>query len=889
MNLLTISRRDILEIATSYTSKGYDHALVLVHASFDPGFGDQISEGKTTVRVAFASTTLALRYQVHALAATRSEFSASVVLTPLEDSDIPLDVADQLTRRIVIRVDPSTRLKSLFSATKIRSGVLPNTADALRLVEYLSSSHSGKIRPAPAGTLDRQHLMREVIRSVFGDVLTRLEDLLKWSIDASSGQRWAEAASRIPEAVLRDTLAELTRIIGPTSGLVTDLLASHGPQDLLTFGIVAEMLLPHPDLDASFVGERREFRVLLGAAQIPTEDVLRDYAHAATTVAKTVGTSERSVARAISAAEELVKSSSGFANPSLLVCSSLCHGGFSARAEALAQALDAPVATIDQSRAHLRYQALCAHVQATPVNTDRQAAEAALRLVAFHRRQAFVVPSGLADWTRRYLKELSWYDAAVNHAWSGGTNQKLSNATRKIAQFGSSTRQGWGRTFAAETAHRAAQHPLPSQLGVEDVLDKVVAPLVDDAPVLLVVMDGMSVAASNSIVSSILEGSVGAWQIAYPQDESLSAALAALPTVTSCSRTSLLSGRLVVGNQATERKNFAAWFAHSLKKSDSSWRAALYHKGALANPQSDEAMDAVSSVDQFRFVATVINTIDDSLDKADPMGKKWQIHDFPLLESLLRRAAEVGRTVVLASDHGHVVERHLSEINNGSREKDSARWRQADSTATEQEVRVAGNRVLCESGTAILAVDEDLRYTARKAGYHGGFSPEELITPIIVLSQTTAPHGYELGAILDAPSWWEIRDPGMPKQESPKPETRKHGQQESLDVFGKNTGPRWVVELGESKMFRDRVRSFAIGQLSKDQAIDRLRAIDDNNGRLPLATFREAFGLSGIKANGEISILQKFVNIDGVEVLAREGSDITLNTALLVEQFGLKG
>lgn len=50
----------------------------------------------------------------------------------------------------------------------------------------------------------------------------------------------------------------------------------------------------------------------------------------------------------------------------------------------------------------------------------------------------------------------------------------------------------------------------------------------------------------------------------------------------------------------------------------------------------------------------------------------------------------------------------------------SSRSRGASTPPGDGEVLVTGSRVLLHDGTAVLAVDENLRYGPIKSGYHGG-------------------------------------------------------------------------------------------------------------------------------------------------------------------------
>src|SRR5690606_21310979 len=91
-----------------------------------------------------------------------------------------------------------------------------------------------------------------------------------------------------------------------------------------------------------------------------------------------------------------------------------------------------------------------------------------------------------------------------------------------------------------------------------------------------------------------------------------------------------------------------------------------------------------------------------------------------------------GRTVVITADHGHVVERREGTMR-PHKAMSSGRSRPATPPPGDDEVFVAGTRVLLHDGAAVLPVTERLRYGPLKAGYHGGATPAEVVVPVIVL------------------------------------------------------------------------------------------------------------------------------------------------------------
>ncbi len=69
-----------------------------------------------------------------------------------------------------------------------------------------------------------------------------------------------------------------------------------------------------------------------------------------------------------------------------------------------------------------------------------------------------------------------------------------------------------------------------------------------------------------------------------------------------------------------------------------------------------------------------------------------------------------------------------------------------------------GPRVLVPGSAVVAAVDEAIHYTAKRAGYHGGASPAEVVVPVITLlpSDVLLPAGwYVYDAAGHTPAWWD--------------------------------------------------------------------------------------------------------------------------------------
>ena len=65
-----------------------------------------------------------------------------------------------------------------------------------------------------------------------------------------------------------------------------------------------------------------------------------------------------------------------------------------------------------------------------------------------------------------------------------------------------------------------------------------------------------------------------------------------------------------------------------------------------------------------------------------------------------------------------------------------------------------GPRVLGGDGAVIVPWNETLCYGASKHGYHGGVTPQEVLTPVLVFARGgAAPDGW-LPSELAPPAWW---------------------------------------------------------------------------------------------------------------------------------------
>ena len=171
---------------------------------------------------------------------------------------------------------------------------------------------------------------------------------------------------------------------------------------------------------------------------------------------------------------------------------------------------------------------------------------------------------------------------------------------------------------------------------------------------------------------------------------------------------------------------------------DKKFPPVLFHKKEVTEGSrgivSDDLSKAVLSPNN-RVVGVVINAIDDRLSGAEQIRDNWSINRVSPLGALLKLARDSGRVVVLAADHGHVWHRPDAQLLNS---EVSTRWRPKADDLHEGEISISGERVRDEVGlnTIIVPWTETIYYKRQQNGYHGGATPQEMICPLIILSDS---------------------------------------------------------------------------------------------------------------------------------------------------------
>lgn len=468
--------------------------------------------------------------------------------------------------------------------------------------------------------------------------------------------------------------------------------------------------------------------------------------------------------------------------------------------------------------------------------------------------------------------------------------------------------QEFARRLAAWAAHATAQHP-DGCLVVENVLDTVVRPLTGQAAPLLLVLDGMSSAVAAQLGE---EAERDGWREIVPRPEAGEtparlAAVSMLPSITRVSRASLLAGEAAEGGQSAETSGFTAFWKRRRKA------AALFHKAAIGGEAghalSHELMTALASD---AVVGVVLNTIDEALDNGrHGRGTTWSLADVTHLRELLAAARSYGRPVILVADHGHVLERG-SRTDGPTAAADgaeSARWRTGD-VVGEGEIAVHGPRVREGGGAVILPWREDIRYTGRRAGYHGGASLAEVTVPVLVLlpAGEEAPRDWvPLPRELSTPSWWRTQvigdvpesadvpadQPAVPSPARPTAPSESAPTTDAPPAAWSEAGPPVAESLGStvvsSEVYAAQKEYVRKAPEAKVVAavIDALVSAGGTMSPAALAAAISATGRVRRNIEGFVATVQRLLNVEGYPVLGfiDGGHAVKLDVPLLREQF----
>jgi len=825
-----------------------------------------------------------------------------VVITPLATHEVAEDIAARLARGRVYQPEGWDIVRQLFQAkeTDARLGRFAWMPQAL-----IDGAAQGPYSPVANGFLDLETAWREVLQRFLGLRSARPDAvaLLQWCTQPGSDA----ALKLLPAATRTDLTKWLGESAGAAGAMVLACVDTGRTADALALGLVCGVIyVPAGEGQAALGQAAIRLERYVGDRHVGIAEG-RAWAQAADQAIRAAGTNgmRGALDRADSLLNELRIAE--FAHLSDLLPSSLDQ-----RMRAFAGALAAHVAAPDDAqlaRVEQLADGVLKHSLASLQQQRMDRVEMARRLA---RWLMLPVPlaATVASAAAWQADEGAFVDWARFRLLGGDELTELDHAYDVMRSTVIARRNVFDQSFAQALLQWNAQTPGTEDrvVPVESVLDRVLGPIAASQPVLLLVMDGLSTSIYRELFTRI--NNMG-WVEMVPADaEHPLIGVAALPTVTEVSRTSLLCGRLALGTAANEKTGFASHPA-LLVHSRSEVPPRLFHKGDLADSTnlSQEVRSTIANPQQ-KVVGVVYNAVDDHLSGPHQLSQRWSLEDLRLLLPLLREAREARRVVVITADHGHLLEDGTTQVSGAfTPDKISDRWRPGRDARGPHEVAYGGGRVVTADNTkAVVCLwGESTRYAGKKNGYHGGVSPQEVAVPlsvIVPLGMNLA--GWELAPPAQ-PEWWELPHLAAAPAPAitPAPVARPAGRKAPVapvtqpSLFESHEGPAaqpvatavpaddWIGALLASSIYASQRQLAARVALPDDKMRLLLTSLSGRGGKLSRAALAQRFSLPEVRLGGLLSAVRRMLNVDQAPVLTVDetAGTIELNKALLLQQF----
>lgn len=834
------------------------------------------------------------------------EEGRALLVTPMAGVELGLEVTARLAARKLQDLQPWQSVRELFQARRLDPRVVTEGAWLAR--ELLATVPAGGYPPAPSGILDLDTAWAAVLQRLRLPGRPGMSHLLAASTGGSFGSSWFTLEDDFRKAIgrrLRDTA-------GPVGQQVLGAIeAGHG-EDLVPLGLVLDLLLAEEVLGqprALIVRTRME---TMGLHLEEPRLVAPWASEAMRWVVSGLGGTEvarKQAERALDRAEELVEQ---LGARDLAEASALLRCGLRARTSRLAEALlTGAHGNLERAKAEQAFERLRSHqlAQFDPAIAARRArAEDALRLARWLAGPN-ELPSSLGAQAYRYRCEGAYVDRVRQSIARGEGDPELVGVFSALVEVAAQRREAENRSFAEQLARAyAGTEGAGDVLLIEEALERVVVPLAKRLSVLLVVMDGMSQAVAEELVEDLQRQS-RLQRMSPSEHVHLPPMVGLLPSVTEVCRASLLCGRKTVGDQAQELEGFDQLASKHGWRGRAASQRLLFHKAELTGTHLALGKEVQAAIESSaKVVAVVVNVVDDQLSKGDQLRLDWKLDRVPVLQELVQRAELVGRAIVLTADHGHVVETGATR-KVGSTGTES-RWRRATGALEDGEIEVRGERVLLPTagGPCVTPWSECVRYSNPHAGYHGGASPQEVVTPLVVLVPEARCEELEgwRPEVHDPPWWWDGRDPSEvlpPVEPRPvaAPAVRKAPRKEltgplfpmaspDAGTETRTARPGWLEALFVSPVWSQQ-RQLAGRTPPADQDVaEVLIVLTLAGGKLSLEALRNRTRFTPMRLRGLLTAMERILNVDGYAVLEVDHGvgEVQLVKGLLFTQFGLQ-
>lgn len=813
----------------------------------------------------------------------------------------------RLARSRLFPIDDWASLCSLFKAKELdRSICDPAIAQAL-----LECAPPDGYPPVSAGILDAGTVWRAICRHVFemGESEPDLVSLLLWATGKPGPARYLNVSDE-----LRDSLRQrLTNNLGDVADSILRFIDNGAGADALALAVVCQVVFGEGQ-DSTLDAAAARMEQYHNNKPIP-KAVGRVLGRvAADAIADLDRNEDARLAMSLSRADELVRQ---FRCDEYAYRNRLTPLGYEQRLARFGKEVGLAVTNPGEDAVRsceLLHKDIGIHRIAKLGRRAEQISrtEMALRLVRWLSSSP-PAPTSLSDMVNVYRKELAFVDWARESICRGEDVAELSGAYQQLDQQVLARREEFNRTFAQSLANwTSVGSTVKDVCGVEDVLATFVAKVAEAGNrVLLIVLDGMSWAVCHELLGDFRQEH---WFEAT-LDESSSIPIpvvATVPSVTNYSRATLLSGALTRGDSGVEKRNFEANSALR-ERCDKRHPPVLFHKAEVTEGArgvlSEDVSKAILATNN-RIVGVVINAIDDRLSSAQQIRDNWTINRISPLGAMLKRARDSGRVVILASDHGHVWHRPDARL---LKSEAGSRWRPNSGDVQEGEIAISGSRVKDEAGQSAVVVPwtETIYYKRQQNGYHGGATPQEMVCPLVILTEVDLTEKSSAYSGLykceyAKPEWWSpapvataSTDEGQAAVVPVRPyppslfddlHDDKAAVEEQKKPVAQPKGFGWIERLFGSVAYKDQ-KELVRRHAPEDDLVRRcLEALDTSGGMMTPAAFSKAADVPAGRLDGLIARIQRLLNVDGYEILtmSRTENRIELNVLKLKRQFDVE-
>lgn len=856
---------------------------------------NQLQDGDDIYRIHQCDSPLAVRL---ALRQREPEVTVQVILTALEEADLGTDILLRLAKRKLHPINRWAIVKSLFDATTIDPRLTQHPCIADYLIEWRP------VQGYPAaigGFLDAEIAWSILLKECLGLISDRLDllSLLQWSTIPDHVQRYQQAPPDF-QAALLDWLTQTMGAIAPA--IIGCGNAQHAESsDAIAVGVVLDILF-NPEATGSVIDRaigKLEANYLSPGSQL--QPLAHIWSHSALEILRLKITDSQQQRQIIDRADTILKN---LGVDGLAYHSDVSAIGYAQRltqfAESIIAVINDPQYAILQKMEH-DFNLLKQHETAKQTQEVSGQCLMALRLCRWlveRQNQASTPIRSLDEAVLSELQQGGFIDWARLKLPVGHHHRPLAEAMKTLFEVVTKWREQQAQRFAqllqswTELGSNANVF-----IPIEQILAEIVAPLVDRSPVLVIVMDGMSTAACHELITDITKNND--WSRIVPQNypASLMAGLAAIPSITTVSRTSLLCGQLKSGIKHDEVKGFAT-HPQLYPRCRSGSPPILFHKDAFRTTAGEVIGDEVRTTlasSQHRVVGVVINAIDDNLKQGDQIQVNWSLNSLPILSTLLSEAQAANRIVIILSDHGHVIEcnsTYQAKLVQG--QAGGERWHSNLDNITEGELVLKGDRVVIPNTHQIVVPwSERLRYAKNANGHHGGINPQEMVIPIAILHPANPPANWQ-DAPVDQPTWWNTTP--APSAISFSPSAISEASE--LDYGPLFTAPAAAVKssshgliqaLLESPIYHIQQKKAGKNALDNETIFKIISELEKHDYAIHLVTLAKLLNVSSKKMQSHLLKLQRTLNIDGYQILIYDA--ISMHVKLIVtslcDQFAL--